>query len=329
VSVFQFVTPPSANHEFVKSAQQPGQQSLRQDLPATRSYHILRPRHAPDKSQPIQDDGWLANCGGVCRVFGSACPKIPFFCPATDTANGSFSLLGLAKWGDWQMISNASGRSALILTAALFALLATPVTAATDGDDSASGARSGGQAAAPVRLHRTFRHALHHRRHYVHRRIHTIAKAAADDDNDKKAPDVVSVVDSKSVDTKNMPARIPPQVANANAQMLLAGAQISAAVAIPPGTAVPAAASDTANADRQTVIAAADQLNDADRTLQEGSTAATSAASPPPAPAPAPAATASMTGDSSVWDQTSLIGKIFIGFGALLTMASAARMFIT
>ena len=33
-------------------------------------------------------------------------------------------------------------------------------------------------------------------------------------------------------------------------------------------------------------------------------------------------------GESSTWDQTSLIGKIFIGFGALLTMASAARMFM-
>ena len=30
----------------------------------------------------------------------------------------------------------------------------------------------------------------------------------------------------------------------------------------------------------------------------------------------------------STWDQTSLIGKIFIAFGALLTMASAARMFM-
>jgi hypothetical protein len=32
--------------------------------------------------------------------------------------------------------------------------------------------------------------------------------------------------------------------------------------------------------------------------------------------------------EDSAWDQTSLIGKIFIGFGALLTMASAARMFM-
>jgi hypothetical protein len=32
--------------------------------------------------------------------------------------------------------------------------------------------------------------------------------------------------------------------------------------------------------------------------------------------------------DSSSSDQTSLIGKIFIGFGTLLTLASAARMFM-
>ena len=32
--------------------------------------------------------------------------------------------------------------------------------------------------------------------------------------------------------------------------------------------------------------------------------------------------------DHSAWDQASLIGKVFIGFGALLTIASAARMFI-
>jgi hypothetical protein len=43
--------------------------------------------------------------------------------------------------------------------------------------------------------------------------------------------------------------------------------------------------------------------------------------------APAAPALAS-SGESSTWDQTSLIGKIFIGFGALLTMASAARMFM-
>jgi hypothetical protein len=48
------------------------------------------------------------------------------------------------------------------------------------------------------------------------------------------------------------------------------------------------------------------------------------------ASAEAPAATPVMasSNESSTWDQTSLIGKIFIAFGGLLTLASAARMFM-
>ena len=45
-------------------------------------------------------------------------------------------------------------------------------------------------------------------------------------------------------------------------------------------------------------------------------------------PRTAPAAAAASSKEDSAWDQTSLIGKIFIAFGALLTMASAARMFM-
>jgi hypothetical protein len=32
--------------------------------------------------------------------------------------------------------------------------------------------------------------------------------------------------------------------------------------------------------------------------------------------------------DNSTWNHTSLIGKIFIAFGGLLTLGSAARMFM-
>jgi hypothetical protein len=79
-----------------------------------------------------------------------------------------------------------------------------------------------------------------------------------------------------------------------------------------------------AKADHDTQLVAADQLNDVDRALHDGH--------PPAAPlvmasAEPPPVTASSQ-ESSTWDQTSLIGKIFIGFGALLTMASAARMFM-
>jgi hypothetical protein len=207
------------------------------------------------------------------------------------------------------MIIKASGRSALILTAGLLVLLASPVRAAADGDDSAAESKSENPAAAPAAPHRTFGHASHHRRSYAHRKSHPIAIKA---DADKKAVAMGAATD----DSKALPD-IPPSIANANAQMLLAGIQISAAAAIPTGADIPAMASDnppTTRSDYETILVAADQLNDVDKSLHESN--------PPPAPA------ATMTSENSVWDQTSLIGKVFIGFGALLTMASAARMFM-
>jgi len=73
-------------------------------------------------------------------------------------------------------------------------------------------------------------------------------------------------------------------------------------------------------------VAASDQLSDADRALRET----------PPAPpvavasndAPAQRTVAMAGNDHSLWDETSLIGKVFIAFGTLLTIASAARMFM-
>ncbi|HZR86561.1 MAG TPA: hypothetical protein VFB02_07140 [Bradyrhizobium sp.] len=74
--------------------------------------------------------------------------------------------------------------------------------------------------------------------------------------------------------------------------------------------------------------AAPEQLNEPDRTLRDNAAPATAAASndAPAAARSAPVMAAS--GEHSVWDETSLIGKIFIGFGAVLTIASAARMFM-
>ena len=209
------------------------------------------------------------------------------------------------------MIIKASGRLALVLAAGL--LLASPVQAASDGDNSTSDSKSD-STAAPV-THRTFRHASHHRRHYAHHGIPVIAMKS---DADKKA------TDANADDNKVLP-NIPPSIANANAQMLLANAQINAAAAIPAGGDVRAQASDShanAGTDNGTFMVAADQLNDTDRTLQEGSSTPAQAPSSPPAEA------TTTTGESTALDRTSLIGKIFIGFGALLTMASAARMFI-
>jgi hypothetical protein len=209
------------------------------------------------------------------------------------------------------MIIKASERLALVLAAGL--LLASPVQAATDGDDSTSDSKSD-STAAPV-TPRTFRHASHHRKHYAHHGIHAVAMQS---DADKKATDATA-------DSNKVLPNIPPSVANANAQMLLANAQINAAAAIPAGGDVRAQASDShanASTDNGTFMVAADQLNDTDRTLQEGSSTPAQAPSSPPAEA------TTTTGESTALDRTSLIGKIFIGFGALLTVASAARMFI-
>ena len=74
-------------------------------------------------------------------------------------------------------------------------------------------------------------------------------------------------------------------------------------------------------------VVATDQLNDGDRALHE--------AAPPSPPvavasndAPAQRTFAMAGNDHSLWDETSLIGKVFIAFGTLLTVASAARMFM-
>jgi hypothetical protein len=78
-------------------------------------------------------------------------------------------------------------------------------------------------------------------------------------------------------------------------------------------------------------LVAADQLNDVDRALHEGRPPATTmamASADTPDTSAAPVMASSNNNEGSTWDQTSLIGKIFIGFGALLTMASAARMFM-
>ncbi len=124
---------------------------------------------------------------------------------------------------------------------------------------------------------------------------------------------------------------LPPSVANANAQLAwqnAAGGSVGAMAAR--ASDLLQAASDTAanaKAETATSVVAADQLNDVDRALHEGSSPAAptvmASADPPAAPV-----AAAGSQESSNWDETSLIGKIFIGFGALLTMASAARMFM-
>jgi hypothetical protein len=194
------------------------------------------------------------------------------------------------------MTIKASGCSALILATGLFVCLAGPSQAATGADNAAAGSKSERASA----LHKHARHGARHWKSHAHRKSGEVALKS--DDGDKSSV-------------------IPPSVADANAQMTSADSPAGNA------RAMSARANDILQAADAQVVAA-DQLNDVDRALHE---------SPPPAAtlamasADAPVAAATepvMAGSSSTWDQTSLIGKIFIGFGALLTIASAARMFM-
>ena len=108
---------------------------------------------------------------------------------------------------------------------------------------------------------------------------------------------------------------------------------MSAAMSEKANTVLQAAVDKPADAEApaDTAVVAPDQLNETDRALHLQETPR-----PPPRrrlrwPRPQPAAESAgqaATNDSSTLDKTSLIGKIFIAFGALLTMASAARMFM-
>jgi hypothetical protein len=216
---------------------------------------------------------------------------------------------------------NASGRAALI-AAGLLAGLAGPSQAATD-DDTGSAPAAEAPAGPPVKLSQFITHPSHHSKKHAH---HKLAGKSADDKG---------TFDATASDTDNSPpaapVTIPSSVANANAQIAAPDplADNARAMTDRANTIVqsapdaPAEAQPTADAE----IVPPDQLNEVDRSLRDSTPPAspvTLAAAEPPAAA----VTAAATSEPSAWTQTSLIGKIFIGFGALLTMASAARMFI-
>ena len=217
------------------------------------------------------------------------------------------------------MMVKASRRSALILATGLFVCWAAPSHAAAGADNAATTAKSE-KAGAPVTLHKIARHGTRHWKKYAHRKS---GKVAQRPDADKTAD---------AADDGGQSSALPPAVANANAQLASTEpptGNAAKAMSARPGDIVQAAPAQPAVDGK---IVTADQLNDVDRALREtppasapaAATLTMAAAETPPAPAAAVAA----PGSDNTWDETSLIGKIFIGFGALLTMASAARMFM-
>ena len=156
------------------------------------------------------------------------------------------------------------------------------------------------------------------------------AHAASKSDESRK-PDGKQGVDANG---GPLPA-MPDWVANASAQMTAADTApadsargMSAAMSEKANTVLQAAADKPADAEApaDTAVVAPDQLNDVDRALQETPFAAQSVVLASTSRPAAESAVQAANSDSSTLDRTSLIGKILIAFGALLTVASAARM---
>jgi hypothetical protein len=216
------------------------------------------------------------------------------------------------------MTIKASGHSALIVAAGFFVCFAGPLPAGAASGDSAATSKSESAPSA-----KSVRHSARHWKRYAHRKYsRTAAKSTESSKASEK--DVADAADSS-------PPTIPPSVANANALMTSTSALADSVSAMTAKANTVLLASADKPADAQApadpAVVASDQLNDVDRALQETpAKQQTVALAVVKATTPAPVQAAA--NDSNTWDQTSLIGKIFIGFGALLTMASAARMFM-
>jgi hypothetical protein len=208
------------------------------------------------------------------------------------------------------MMVKASGRSALILATGLFVFFAT--LSAADSGAIAATSKSGNATSS-----KSVRHGARHWKRYARKSSKSVK-------SDTRTPTENDLADASGG------GAIPASVANANAQLTSADGAIDSARAMTAkaNTILLAAADKTMDGQpaADPAVVSSDQLNDVDRALQQNPATQTIAMASAKA-APAIPALAS-SNDGSTWDQTSLIGKIFIAFGALLTMASAARMFM-
>lgn len=229
----------------------------------------------------------------------------------------------------------ANGRWALIV-AGILAFCASQAqaglfsfgTESTQTEATAAAAPAPQPEASPTKSSRHTRH----RRHRVDRAAKSkkieqtsAADKSVGDTGEAKKSEADAKPDVNASDRRS----VPPAVANANAQ-LLSSAPAAPATASAPDTPTandPAATPDVsaeaaAPVPPEAQIVSSDELNDLDK----------AAVVEKPAPKvyrPASSSVQSASAPSEdVWGQTSLIGKIFIAFGSMLTLASAARMFI-
>jgi hypothetical protein len=238
----------------------------------------------------------------------------------------------------------ASGRSALIIAAGFWLCVSAPLQAAEDADGGVTASKAESAAGAPVALNKfTKKYRKHVSSHRKSVKVASKAGNAKTSENKTSEKKKAIETDAAFKDDGGSSA-LSPAVANANAQLAAAdlpadtnsvstkASNMLRTMAAKQGDSVepqapaePQVPAPAANTD----LVAADQLNDVDRALSEN----TSEDKPAPAMTPTVAMAmaqvpAAVSNDDSTWGQTSLIGKIFIAFGGLLTLASAARMFM-
>jgi hypothetical protein len=227
----------------------------------------------------------------------------------------------------------ASGRSALIIAAGFWVCFASPLQAAEDADGGVTASATERVAGPPVALNKFARKSRPWKRVSSHRKAVKVASKASAENSSATKKKVIEADAAMKVDGTQ--SAIPLSVANANAQLAAAdlpadtnsvstkASNMLQTMAAKGDSAEPQAPAPAVN----TELVAADQLNDVDRALssrnedKNNAPAATLAMAVAQAPVTA-------SPDDSAWGQTSLIGKIFIAFGGLLTLASAARLFM-
>jgi len=194
-------------------------------------------------------------------------------------------------------------RLAVIALTGTFVFAAEPAFAACSGDKCADGS------SVASTKHSKKIHVAHSR----HRDDDEVAS------NDRRSSDRDAATDQAKVEAK--PNTLPVDVADARAQMMSGDAKAKAVNDTPTQTAGEAAVPATPDSAVQVVNA--DELNDLDKAASE----VTEPLSKLSASIANSRAEMRFDGPSS-WAQTSTIGKAFIAFGVMLTLASAARMFM-
>jgi hypothetical protein len=198
----------------------------------------------------------------------------------------------------------------------------SPSQAAPQGDAAATSAK-------PLALGKFTKHRKKHVRHRARTSRKHHHQASAKTSSSKADKHDEAKADKTKADETTADKALPPSVANARAELTSnTPEQPLAAQDAPIDSSTLTEADKTATtgiAPSGVQITTSDQLNDMDR----------DAATPAASPAPATVALAQISqpaiasaGEESAWSSASLIGKIFIAFGVMLTLASAARMII-